>query len=56
MPKESDTVAITIRLDKAMHKRGRLVIAELSTTFKGFFEAAIERAEREIAEAKASNG
>lgn len=53
MAKESETIAITVRLDKAMHKRARLVIAELGTTFKAFFEGAIQKAEAEIAEAKA---
>lgn len=54
MSKDSETVAITIRLDKAMHRRGRIVIAELSTTFKGFFESCVARAEREIAADKAA--
>ena len=53
MSKESEHVSITIRLDKDMHKRARLVAAELATTFKAMFEDMIVRAEAEIAEAKA---
>ena len=52
MSKDTESVAITIRLDKAMHKRGKLALAELGTSFKALLEAAIERAEREIAQAK----
>ena len=53
MSKDTESVAITIRLDKATHKRGKLACAELGVSFKALLEAAIERAEKEIAEDKA---
>lgn len=51
--KPKDFASVTIRLDREMHKRAKIVAAEMEKSFKELFEDNIARLEVEIAKAKA---
>ncbi|QLA18201.1 hypothetical protein [Desulfolutivibrio sulfoxidireducens] len=52
MPKElvatTETIAITIRLDREFHKRAKVAVIQGDTTFKALFEEAVSRLERKL--------